>query len=60
MIVRAGGLADTASKKIRVKRRQGTSFGEELVVDYKRLLAGKVPDPTLAPGDVVVVRESLF
>lgn len=60
VIVRAGGLSDTASKKIRIKRRRGESFGEEIVVDYKRLLAGKEPDPTLYPGDVVVVRESLF
>jgi len=60
VLVRAGGLSDVASKKIRVKRRRGDGFGEEIVVDYKALLAGKIPDPTLAPGDVVVVRESLF
>lgn len=60
VIVRAGGLSDTASKKIRIKRRQGDTFGEEIVIDYKRLLSGKEQDPTLRPGDVVIVRESLF
>lgn len=60
VLVRAGGLTDAASNKIRVRRRQGGAAGGELVVDYKRLLAGTEPDPVLEPGDVIVVKESFF
>lgn len=60
LIVRGGGLRDTASNKIRIKRRRGDGFGEELVVNYKRILAGIDPDPEIFPGDVVTVRESFF
>jgi polysaccharide export outer membrane protein len=59
-LVRAGGLTDAASNKIRVRRRRGTVPGEELVVDYKRLLAGTEPDPELEEGDVIIVKESFF
>lgn len=60
LIVRGGGLRDTASNKIRIKRRRGEAFGEEIVVNYKRILAGLDPDPEIYPGDVVTVRESFF
>lgn len=60
LIVRAGGLSDSASNKIRIKRRQGDAFGDEFVVNYKRILAGLDPDPEIYPGDVVQVKESLF
>ncbi|HLF55777.1 MAG TPA: polysaccharide biosynthesis/export family protein [Thermoanaerobaculia bacterium] len=59
-IARAGGLTESASKKIRVKRREGGSLGPEIVVDYRRLLAGKEPDLELGEGDVLVVKEALF
>ena len=59
VIVRAGGLTDAASKKIRVRRR-GDATGEELIVDYKKLIAGTEVDPVLGEGDVIVVKESLF
>ena len=32
----------------------------ETVVDYKRILSGKDPDPTLKANDVVVIKESFF
>ena len=32
----------------------------EIVVDYKRILAGKDPDLELKQGDIVIVRESFF
>jgi polysaccharide biosynthesis/export protein len=59
-LVRAGGLTDRASKKITVRRRTGDSLGEEIVVDYRRLLAGREPDLVLRAGDVIVVKESFF
>ena len=60
VLARAGGFTDRASKKILVKRRAGDTLGEEIEVDYRKVLAGKAPDPTLGEGDVVVVKESLF
>lgn len=59
-LARAGGLTDRASKKIRLKRRDGGSLAEEEIVDYRRLLAGKEPDPVLEEGDVIVVKESFL
>jgi protein involved in polysaccharide export with SLBB domain len=60
VVARAGGLTDGASKKIRVRRRAGEGLGEEVVVDYAKVLSGSAPDLELAEGDLVVVRESLF
>jgi polysaccharide export outer membrane protein len=60
VIARAGGLTERASKKIRVKRRAGGSLAAEIVVDYRKLLAGKVPDLELEEGDVLLVKEALF
>ena len=59
-IARAGGLSDRASYKIVVKREGAGSLIEEIQVDYKAVLAGRIPDPTLKEGDVVVVKESFF
>jgi protein involved in polysaccharide export with SLBB domain len=61
-IARAGGLTDRAASRILIKRAatQGDATGQELVVDYKRILAGKDPDVELAQGDVIVVKESFF
>lgn len=59
-LARAGGLTERASKRIRIRRRAGAASGGELVVDYRRVLSGEDPDPELAEGDVVVVRESFF
>jgi len=59
-IARAGGLTDRASYKMIIRREGAGSLVEEVPVDYKAVLAGKVPDPTLKEGDVVVVKESFF
>ena len=59
-IARAGGLSPRASKKISIKRRKGESLQEEVEVDYKKILAGKEPDLSLADGDVLVIKESLL
>lgn len=59
-IAHAGGLTDRASYKLVIKREGAGSLVEEIQVDYKAVLAGKIPDPTLKEGDVVVVKESFF
>lgn len=59
-IARAGGLTERASKKLLIKRRQPGGGTEEIVVRYKRILAGREPDPELRQGDVIVVKESFF
>ena len=58
-IAQAGGMSDRASNKILIKRA-GATTGGEVLIDYKRVLAGKDPDPELHEGDVVVVKESFF
>ena len=60
VLARAGGFTERASKKVQVKKRAGDSLGREIVVDYRRVLAGKEPDLELEEGDVVVVKESFF
>jgi polysaccharide export outer membrane protein len=60
VLAKAGGLTDRASKTIRVKRRDASGRDVEMVYDYKRILAGKDPDPVLNGNDVVVVKESFF
>jgi polysaccharide export outer membrane protein len=60
VLSKAGGLTDKASKKVRVKRRDASGRDVETVYDYKRILAGKDPDPVLNGNDVVVVKESFF
>ena len=60
VLAKAGGLTDRASKKIRIKRRDASGRDVEYVSDYKRVLAGKDPDPILKADDVVVVKESFF
>lgn len=59
-IARAGGLTDRASYKLIIRREGAGSLVEEVPVDYKAVLAGKIPDPALKEGDVVVVKESFF
>jgi len=59
-IARAGGLTDRASNKLLIKREGVGNVIEELQVDYKAVLAGKVPDPALKENDVIVVKESFF
>ncbi|HSG38903.1 MAG TPA: polysaccharide biosynthesis/export family protein [Thermoanaerobaculia bacterium] len=58
-IAQAGGLTDRAASKIQI-RRQGAGTGQEITVDYKKIVAGKEPDVELKQGDVLVVKESFF
>ncbi len=60
VIARAGGLTDRASKKIRIKRRGPDGKDQELLADYKRIIAGDDPDVALRQDDVVIVKESFF
>ena len=59
-IARAGGLTDRASNAIRIRRRTRSGTEQELEANYKRIVAGKQPDPVLEADDVVVVKESFF
>ena len=60
-IARAGGLADTASRKIAIKRKDPqTGRLDEQLVDFRRILDGKDPDVDLQDGDVLVAKESFF
>lgn len=60
VVAKAGGLTDRASKKIRIKRRRADGRDEEIVVNYKRVVAGKDRDPVLQADDVVIVKESFL
>ncbi len=61
VIAKAGGFSDRAAKgSIRIKRRGPDGKDTEFVVDYKRIVAGKDPDPDLRSDDVVIVKESFF
>lgn len=60
-IARAGGLTDRAGKKILIRRSSRSGIpDQEIVVDYKQILAGKAADIDLKQGDVIVVKESFF
>lgn len=60
-IAKAGGLAETASRKIAIKRKDPQSDRlDEVLVDFKRILDGKDPDVELRDGDVLVAKESFF
>lgn len=56
-IAKAGGLSETAAKKLRI-RRQGKT--EEIVVDYRQVLSGRSVDPLLEDGDLIIVKEAFF
>ena len=60
VIAKAGGLTDRASREIHIKHRNAEGKDVETKADYRRIVSGKVPDPTLQPDDVVVVQESFF
>lgn len=59
-IARAGGLTEIASKKVRIKRRTGQRQPHEIIVDYREVLDGQIPDPELEDGDIIIVKESFF
>jgi len=58
-IARAGGLTATASRKIRILRRQDGQE-REITANFRRILSGKDPDVELEDGDIIVVKESFF
>ena len=60
VIAKAGGLTDRASRKLRIKRMGVDGKDTEMLVDFKRIVSGKDPDPRLQPGDVLIVKESFF
>jgi polysaccharide export outer membrane protein len=59
-IARAGGLTDRASSTIRIRRKGPDGRDVDTVVNFKRVLSGKDPDPKLAQDDVIIVKESFF
>jgi len=59
-ITKAGGPTDRASNTIRIKRRGEDGKDREFEVNYKRVLSGAEPDPTLRPDDVLYIKESFF
>jgi polysaccharide export outer membrane protein len=60
-IAHAGGLTDRAGGRIQIKRAGRTEGGaQEIVADYKKILAGKEPDVELRQGDVIFIKESFF
>jgi polysaccharide export outer membrane protein len=61
VIAKAGGLTDRASRGvIRIKRPGPDGKDVEFAVPYRRILAGKEPDPILQPNDLVIVKESFL
>lgn len=59
-IAKAGGLTKRASSKISIKRPKEDGSRYEIVVRYKRLLAGEQEDLPLSNGDLIVVKESFL
>lgn len=59
-LARAGGLSERASNKIRIQRREDGGATRDLVVHYRRIVAGEEPDPELRHGDVLIIKESFF
>ena len=59
-IARAGGLTETASNKLVIKREGEDGKRFEIPVDYRKLLNGRIPDVELQDGDLIVVKESFF
>jgi len=60
VIAKAGGLTDRASNSIRIKRRGPDGKDVQTVANYRRIVAGKDPDPVLKADDVLIVKESFF
>ncbi len=59
-LVSAGGLSDTASNKILIRRLDASGERREIVVNYRRILNGEEPDVELQGGDIISVKESFF
>lgn len=59
-LARGGGLSERASNKIRIQRRVEAGETRDLIVNYRRIVAGEDPDPELRHGDVIIIKESFF
>lgn len=59
-VARVGGLKETASKRIRILREDEEGKRQEIVADFRAILAGRDADVELLDGDVVLVKESFF
>lgn len=60
-IAKAGGSTERANlKKVRILRREPGGTQRAIPVDVRSIRDGKVPDPILLDGDVVVVPETFF
>lgn len=60
-IARGGGLLETASKKIRIKRQNQGGDLQEIMADYRQILNGRAaPDVEFETGDLIIVKESFF
>lgn len=59
-LAQAGGLLETASKKLRIIRRSPNGQRQEIEANYRAILAGDAEDPPLQDGDLIVVKESFF
>jgi polysaccharide biosynthesis/export protein len=59
-VARAGGLTERAGRKVTIKRADRNGTEQELDFDYRDVVAGKLADPLLRNGDVLVIKESFF
>jgi len=60
-ITKAGGLTDrAAADRVRVKRKGLSGVEEQIDINLKKILKGKVEDLQLQDKDVVVVPETIF
>jgi polysaccharide export outer membrane protein len=59
-IARMGGLPETASSRITIRRRDANGRMLEIPVNFKRILSGEDPDVELLDGDILIVKESFF
>ncbi len=59
-LVSGGGLAETASNKILIRRLEESGKRREIVANYRRMLNGDDPDIELVDGDIIIVKESFF
>ncbi len=59
-LVGAGGLTETASNKILIRRLTPSGERQEIVANYRRILNGDDPDIELVDGDIISVKESFF
>ena len=59
-VAKAGGLSETAADKITIQRLTDSGTRQEIVVDFQRILNGRVADVPLEDGDLLVIKESFF